>query len=376
MAELPTYFNDFLASIRLPEGVRERAIAAHTELTERLRADEELEDVVISTFLQGSYRRSTILKPAKGAHVDVDVVVVTRLDENEWTPQAVQDLFCRFLDRHEGYRHAYVRQGRSLGISLDGIDLDLVVTAAPSESQTGLLTSESVTTPHALAEMPDWILSPDWTASEREHSTARLQRTGPWQVEPLRIPDRDANRWESTDPLTQIHWTQEKNAATNGHYVNIVKALKWWWLLTKPPAVTRPKGFLIEHIVGLNCPDGISSVAEGATMALENIQTNYSDAVARGERPHVPDHGVPENNVFERITAAQFAAFHRHVQDNAPRFRQAFDQDDPDTSAQAWRDIFGDEFPPPSGGGGGLGPPSRGFTPPTRSAVPRKSTFA
>lgn len=47
-------------------------------------------------------------------------------------------------------------------------------------------------------------------------------------LEPLYIPDRDADSWEKTHPLEQISWTQQKNARCNGHYVNIVKCLKWW----------------------------------------------------------------------------------------------------------------------------------------------------
>ena len=40
------------------------------------------------------------------------------------------------------------------------------------------------------------------------------------------IPDRDANRWEQTDPISQIEWTHDKNRRTNGHFVNVVKGFQ------------------------------------------------------------------------------------------------------------------------------------------------------
>lgn len=129
---MKTYFDDFLKNIRLSEEQKKALVDAHTELRDNLNADASLSNLLVSTFLQGSYRRSTIIKPAAGQSSDVDVVVVTNISEEEYTPAEALDLFLGFLKEH--YPDQYERQGRSWGIHLGKADIDLVPTSAPSEA--------------------------------------------------------------------------------------------------------------------------------------------------------------------------------------------------------------------------------------------------
>ena len=48
-----------------------------------------LEDLklLVESFLQGSYARSTCIKPAPGKKVDVDVIVVTNIDHDTVSAQ-------------------------------------------------------------------------------------------------------------------------------------------------------------------------------------------------------------------------------------------------------------------------------------------------
>ena len=141
--DIPTYFTDFMHNIRPSPQEMEVYQRAHRELRELLLADDDLKDLVVITFLQGSYRRATLLRPGPGEHADVDVVVVTRMSGDDTTPDQAIRAFVPFLDRH--YPGKYRLQGRSIGITLDGVDLDLVVTSAPSESQQGILQSDGLT---------------------------------------------------------------------------------------------------------------------------------------------------------------------------------------------------------------------------------------
>ena len=61
---METYFKDFLKEIRLGDEQKDALVNAHTQLRERLEDDAQLGEILVSTFLQGSYRRSTIIKPA------------------------------------------------------------------------------------------------------------------------------------------------------------------------------------------------------------------------------------------------------------------------------------------------------------------------
>lgn len=63
---METYFKDFLKEIRLEDEQKDALVNAHTQLRERLEDDAQLGEILVSTFLQGSYRRSTIIKLAAG----------------------------------------------------------------------------------------------------------------------------------------------------------------------------------------------------------------------------------------------------------------------------------------------------------------------
>ena len=389
--ELLSHFTDFLANIRLPDDLRDECVSSHVELRAHLLADPDLAPIMVTTFLQGSYRRSTITKPQNGSRPDVDVVAVTNVDPRQWSPAQVQEAFCEFLDKHEVYRRHYRRQGRSIGISKGRIDVDLVVTAAPSATLSAVLRSDAIASTYSVEAHSDWRLDPSWPSPERRTSRqaeAALRKAlegSDWQGEPLLIPDRELGRWEQTDPISQIRWTHEKNSATNGHFVNVVRAVKWWWNRVSSDLTDRPKGFLIERVVGIHCPDEITDVASGFTVSLEAIRDSYAQAAAAGETPFVPDIGLPDNDVFKRVSPSAFRAFHQRVVTGAAASRDALDHPDSRVSAKLWRDILGDDFPPPAGGGDGGGTsklepraprPTPRFVPPAHPSVPRKGEFA
>lgn len=130
MSTVPTYFSDFLSNIRLSDNQINDLKTGHTILRERLLADEDLSPIIVSTFLQGSYRRSTAVKPKNGNRSDVDIIVVTNLNSENTTPEDALNKFIPFLDKY--YKGKYCKQGRSFGISLSYVDLDIVPTSAPS----------------------------------------------------------------------------------------------------------------------------------------------------------------------------------------------------------------------------------------------------
>jgi len=378
--ELPTYFTDFLQAIRPTQNQVGDYQCGHQTLRERLRVDEALSPLIVSTFLQGSYRRATAIRPQAGKRSDVDVVVVTRLSKDEYTPEKTLDLFLPFLDKH--YPGKYEKQGRSFGITLSDVDIDLVITAAPSESEEGILQSESVTTEDTPEDVDDWRLTKSWI--ERAHrslpmASLRLkaaQQEAEWKLAPLLIPDREANRWESTHPLAQIQWTWQKNRQCNGHYVNVVKAMKWWRRL-RLSTLKYPKGYPVEHLIGHCCPDGITSVAEGFTRTLETIAEDYRSYALLKQTPpfHLSDHGVPEHNVFHRLSGEDFATFHASICEAALTARQALDeQEDLRASVEKWQELFGPSFPsaPPENDEG----KKSGYTPRERVSIIGGGKFA
>jgi len=365
MAELPTYFNDFLSRIRLTEEQVAELKDAHTTLRQRLEADQDLSKILVSTFLQGSYRRATIIRPAEGMRADVDVIVVTNLDRHAVTPQQAMGKFRGFLDTH--YRGKWKYQGRSIGIELKTVDLDLVVTSAPSEVDQKALRFDSVRSATTLEEARDLRFNEFWVPPERRDSieaTSRMfkaSKEADWKTEPLWIPDRDAKDWQQTHPLEQLRWTRDKNARTEGHFVNVVKALKWWRRL-KDPEAEHPKSYPLERIFGECCPDITCSIACGVTETLERIVIDFESFATAGTVPVLCDHGIPQD-VLKRVSGEDFGRFYKQAKAAAVIAREALDEKDKSKSASRWRDLFGEEFPPPPEEGGGSDGTKGGGTP-------------
>ena len=373
---LQSDFNQFLQDIRPTKPMRDDLITGHKTLRDRLNADEDLNPILVSDFLQGSYRRYTALRPKGDKRSDVDIIVVTKLDETEYTPKKALALFEPFLDKH--YKGKWRRQGRSFGIELSYVELDIVPTSAPVEQEYGILQSDSVTSDDDIVEARDWRLHRAWLAlnnrrlvgAERLLDQAACEEE--WRAQPLRIPDRDSDQWDDTHPLEQVRWTRDKNSRCNGHFVNVVKCIKWW-RLEHYDTPKHPKGFPLERLIGEHCPDGIESVAEGVVKTLEAIVSQYAVSVLVNGKPELPDYGVPSHDVFHRITCGDFVAFYGQVKDGAALSRRAFDSADRTESGKLWRELFGSKFPkPPDNGSAKKG----GFTPPAGPAAPGSGRFA
>lgn len=359
MTAAPSSFDTFLEHIRLPKDLRDACQDAHNDLRRRLLAAPDLSPIIVSMFLQGSYARHTGTKPnGHDTHVDVDVVVVTTLDPQVWTPAMVVERFRPFLDRE--YPDQWEPNDRSIKIAPtdSAVTLDLVVTAAPSEIQQEFFKSFRETgEPRMLIEARG---DPDsqQPVSFRE-AVERITKAygGDWQRDPLLIPSRDLKTWIPTHPLEQIRWTTEKTGLTNGHYVNVVKAVRWW--RKQNPEGEYPKAYPLEHLVGDTCPNAIDSVAEGVTRALETVRdTKQPWQFARGV-PQLFDRGVPQNDVFRKITPQQYRIFHELASKAATDARAALNADTNAESVTRWHQLFGPEFPPP---------PAAPFSPPTGPA--------
>lgn len=372
--ELRPQFYEFLKDIRPSERNKEEWKRGSNTLRARLMADPTLSPLITTSFLQGSVRRSTAVRPTGGKRSDVDVVIVTTIDHNVETPAAAMKRFEPFLDQH--YKGKWIRQDRSFGIEMSYVDLDLVVTALPTEPDAQatlkkLYRSLAVQTDESLEDRTDWVLNNKWDPTQPISNLNMLvEEASAWRDAPLMLPDRQIKDWGPTHPLAQIQWAADKNRRCNGHFVNVVRAIKWWRHEHADELPKYPKGYPLEHMIGYVLPDGITCVAEGVVKAFEGIRDRWALHATMGLVPELPDHGVPTHNVLKRLSADDFAAFHRQASKAADLARRAFDETDKDKSGDLWRELLGKCFPLPGPGGGDR---SRGFAAPAAAAAPRQS---
>jgi len=348
--ELPNYFEKFLREIRPTQPQKDDLIQGHNTLRTRLREHDKFKDLIVTTFLQGSYRRFTLVRPVGEELADVDVVVATNINTDEYTePDKAMDLFVPFLREH--YSGKYRRQGRSFGISLSYVSLDLVIVSVPSLAAVEILKSEAVSCNDTLEEAKDWRLVPSWIPESQRHHpngqtmVVKAREEQEWKADPILIPDREVGKWVQTNPIEQMKWTHAKNARCNGYYLGVVKALKWWQRVN-PDVPSSPSGYPLEHIVGYCCPDWISSVGEGIVRSLEGFVSSFHSNVLLHSVPELPDHGVPGSNVLKRVTPSEFSALFESIENAAVVARNAIDADTVKKSADLWRQLFGEKFPP------------------------------
>ncbi|MFQ5829404.1 MAG: nucleotidyltransferase [Candidatus Methylomirabilia bacterium] len=361
--DLPLYFTDFLRELRLTGTQINDLRIGHRTLRKQLEEDAELAPMVVASFLHGSYRRATAVRAKESARARGDVMVVTRLDRDGQTPAEALKRFVPFLERHYGGQ--YETRGRSFRINLAHVDLDLVITAAPIEAEAEMYTAASVTTEITLEEAGDWRLVKSWVPPDaRSTPDARMlferaAREDEWMPSPLYVPDREVKAWTPTQPFAQLQWTRDKNQRCSGHYVNVVKAIKWWRIVNLE-TLEQLTGYPIEHLVGACCPDGIGSVGAGVTRTLQEIAARYAPDAAQKRTPDLPDHGV-SRNVLRRMSGEDFAAFHARISQAAETASGALASQDPGESAEMWGRLFGEKFPTLPADGGG--PRTGGYTP-------------
>lgn len=348
--ELKSYFDTFLTNIRPTTEEKENYQKGHTELQELLQEDAKIKPLLVTTFLQGSYRRHTAIKAAGTQRSDVDVVVVTKISPKD-SPKKALEYFEPFCEEH--YSGKWNKKNdRSIAIELEEVSLDLVVTAAPSESEEGLLKNEEWVKAEFLpSRINEARLVKSWVA-DGGHSNLSYtnllkfsessSETG-WKTNPLLIPDRKFENWNPTHPLAQIEWTWAKNLNTDNHYINIVKAIKWWKRIHATSMPKYPKGYPLEHLIGAACPNKkFDSLALGITEVFEVIAHDYT------VKPYLADHGVPSHDVMKRVSALEYAQFHAKIREAAVIARSAYNEKDSiEKSAALWQKLFGNEFPTP-----------------------------
>ncbi|WP_254824886.1 SMODS domain-containing nucleotidyltransferase [Haloglomus halophilum] len=338
MTTLPTLFETFLSDIRPQDEHNDAYKEGHETLRDHLQSDEDIDEFYVADFLQGSYRRWTALRPQEDEKSDVDVVFVSDLSSDLDTDVALEK--CEsFLKEH--YEGQWEPNAHSYKIEEEKVEIDLVLTAAPSEA-----TREAVKSLGSLDV--GTALTPDDLSTVAEALNISADGDDEWKDEPLKIPHRDENEWENTHPLATIAFTVNKNDITDGHYVNVVKAIKWW-RRTKTSDVEGPTSYPLEHIVGQCCPHDIDSVAEGVTRTLEELTRKFKTEAMAAETPTLPAHGLqrtPENNVLKQIDGEDFAAFYDEAEDAAELARTALDEEDKETSREYWYQLFGEKFPP------------------------------
>lgn len=287
--ELAADFKALVSSIQPGEQDVTDAKAAHEKVREQLRTDSESKEAHKDTFLSGSYARHTAINDIN----DVDVICIFDIDHSATEPELVIAWTESILARY--YKETR-RQGRSVGAqAAKGVWLDIV--------------------PATLIAADDG---------------------------PLRIPDWQAKQWVQTHPKGQIKAATDKNQATDGLYVQVVKLMKSW-RDRLPRESCRLKSYILESLIHPNIGSP-SSHATAVVNALEGIERSYGYYRNTNMVPMIPDPGSSSINVAKHWQPKDFTDFMEQVKTAASTSRKALDSTDEAESRKLWRQVFGSKF--------------------------------
>ena len=298
--ELPSYFRRYLREIQPSRSARERAAQLHKTLADRLSSDEPYQDCYLGTFLYGSYRRNTAIHGIK----DVDVCVLLDLDvdleADTPTPRSIVERLRPVLERN-GYEAKTALQRRSVRVDLSGTVLDVVPVVAPDGED-----------------------------------------------EPLLIPDRVLTKWVKTNPKGHLKHTTELNRQNGGRFVPLVKIVKAWYRYQmRDVERPKPKGFVLETLVGLHQDPDAPSYAEAFVNFLANLEAQAGDQLAQGSFPTIEDPSLPGEILKLTISEDEARRFGEVVKSSRAAAQKALDSQDVAESAGLWRELLGPEYPKP-----------------------------
>jgi hypothetical protein len=291
-------FTEFLADIEPSGTTKTNASSAHTKLRATLRADETFSPLHRHTFLSGSYKRDTAIRPriknGDAQRPDVDIIVVTNHSLYDDPEQVVDAIHAALTP----YYTPTNRQARSVSVSSPLADMDVVPLIDPTD-------------------------------------------TGAYY-----IADRTQREWLRTNPPGHTQWTTDTNAAMNGRFKPLVKLFKWW-RRENPTVAKRPKGFILEVIAAECMSSTETHYGDLFVQLLERVVDRFAYDISLGVMPSLDDPSLPGNNILAGLSFAAFEGFYNKVKTHAAVGRAALSLGDQNQATEKWRILFGDRFPTP-----------------------------
>lgn len=307
MLTLPTYFDLLLSQVEPDETRLAYAEAIPANVRDYLKKHEEILTITPHSRLAGSYARHTAIGDIK----DVDVLILVHETYLTGEPSIVLTTLSRVL---KGLPEALGTTGevelrhqrRSIHVCFADRDfhLDIVPVAMPNGID-----------------------------------------------KPLKVPDREWEKWCDTHPLGYQTWLSELNASHCGKVVPLIKLVKHW----KEHNFTykRPKSYWLEclvvhHISREWVATAGLSYAELFTNLLASIykrfEEYYEDPDAKP--PRIPD-PMLGNNVAFNWQRSHFEGFMARVKQSHGWAQRALELDNTkvEEAVALWQKVFVDTFP-------------------------------
>jgi hypothetical protein len=308
MLKMSGYFDKLREAIEPDKKYKKEAQKADDPVREHLETHESFAHRHVSTFLYGSYRRST----AEGNIKDVDIVVVTNYttrDKPVSVLNALKDSLAELYDEPD-----LADQRRSIRVD------------------------------RPLPEVPESELTLDVIPAINQGKPGG----------PLWVPDRDKEIWVPSHPQGHIDHASSLNARSYQEraFVRLTKMMKWWWKYQfelKRAGMEahrrKPKGFWIEVMTGEYTDLSQESYPQLIISLLENAFNSFKSFRSSRRIPTLEDPGLRGQRIKTSITEDEFALFLDTIEESLAWARLALNATTEEKAAEYWQKLFGEKFP-------------------------------
>lgn len=286
-------YNSFIKNVNVPENQKKKLVAAHTNISEQLKAnDSTLKKHVLETLLSGSFKKNTIVKSGKKSEkkVDVDIIVIYDFDKEDISPQTLIDKTRNEIDKIHDYEGKTRIQKRSVGIELSTIHIDIIPVLRVNENKN----------------------------------------------KPLYISEIGKQKWVKTNPIKSIEYINNQ-CSKKKNFRNYVKTFKWWKKENKPVNVTYPISYAFETL----CVKYYKSKDNKFYGFLKTMCSINQFLQSKPSKPILLDPCGSGNDLFKKMDQSSYNNFRNKFNDDYIKMKNALDK----CEIGPIREVLGYEFP-------------------------------
>ncbi|WP_022951184.1 SMODS domain-containing nucleotidyltransferase [Leucothrix mucor] len=299
-----TRFNELITDITPSATTNSRSISAHTSIRNSLESDSKYKDNVIRTFLGGSYKRKTAIRPVskngKTDRPDVDIYVVVKGSDWSESPEDLINTLFSALNRNcTELKITKIKRNRcSIAISTDKAEMDV---------------------------------------------SPLLERNSDGYY---RIGNRNTGEWYLTDPEEHTTWSAKANSDAGMRFNPMVKMVKWS-RREYPTKNKHPKSIALEALVAKHMSSTETHYGQLLHDTFDDIINSYSFLRLIGMCPELDDPAIDGGNLLSGVSGEAFSAFYDKIKYFRDEAAKALATDDQDVATKHWRQILGSRFPSP-----------------------------
>lgn len=302
-------FNEFITDITPSATTNSRSSSAHNSVRDALNSDDTYKGDVIRTFLGGSYKRKTAVRPVTKngdkERPDVDIYVVVKgstsyFSSDHKTPSdLIEALFSALNRNRTALGITKITRNRcSIAISTEKADMDV----------SPLL----------------------------EHDEDGYYRIG----------NRETGEWYLTEPEEHTSWSAGVNAAAGMRFNPMVKMTKWS-RREFPTKHKHPKSIALEAMVAEHMNRTETHYGQLLHDTFDSIVKSYSFNRSLGMCPTIDDPAIEGGDLLAGVSGEAFAAFYDEIKIFRDEAAKALATDDQEKATKHWRKILGSRFPSP-----------------------------